>query len=277
MPSALHRADQSSLDHRATWASVSGQSPRTSPQAVCELPVKRIAGRSSLLAPTQLLHRAEFLQQLANRLWAIREPLASATAAAIVGAWTSNPTNLSFFIAGSHSYVAPRHGSFPIRSGIHALRIGSRSFHCKDHYPPREAAMKVFVTGATGAIGRPAVSALVAAGHRVTALARTNDKAEWLRRQGATPAQLSLFDKDALVAAFRGCDAVINLATALPASGDFHKIKCLGREHSDPFPRLDDSGGCSARGRRDRAHPGISRDDLSRWRRSLDRRDLAGR
>jgi nucleoside-diphosphate-sugar epimerase len=38
--------------------------------------------------------------------------------------------------------------------------------------------VKVFVTGGTGAIGRPAVMALVAAGHGVSALARSSRKAE---------------------------------------------------------------------------------------------------
>jgi nucleoside-diphosphate-sugar epimerase len=84
--------------------------------------------------------------------------------------------------------------------------------------------MKVFATGATGAMGRPAVLALIAAGHRVTALARSDHKAEWLRRQGATPVQVSLFERPSLAAAFRGHDAIVNLATALPATRDFHKM-----------------------------------------------------
>jgi len=33
------------------------------------------------------------------------------------------------FIAGSRSYVALRHGSLPIRTVIHELRSGGRSFH----------------------------------------------------------------------------------------------------------------------------------------------------
>ena len=41
--------------------------------------------------------------------------------------------------------------------------------------------MKVFVTGATGAVGRPAVEALVSVGHEVTAVARSAEKTELLR------------------------------------------------------------------------------------------------
>lgn len=83
--------------------------------------------------------------------------------------------------------------------------------------------MKLFVTGGTGAIGRPAVAALTAAGHEVKALARSDEKATALHEAGATPIRVSLFDRVALTGAFRGCDAVVNLATALPASRDFHK------------------------------------------------------
>jgi hypothetical protein len=56
-------------------------------------------------------------------------PPGSATAAAIVSAWTSNPINRTFFMAGSHLYAALHRGSFPIQSVTRALQIGSRSFH----------------------------------------------------------------------------------------------------------------------------------------------------
>lgn len=49
--------------------------------------------------------------------------------------------------------------------------------------------MRVFVTGGTGAIGGYAVPALVRAGHMVSALARTDAKAEVLHNQGAIPAR----------------------------------------------------------------------------------------
>lgn len=81
--------------------------------------------------------------------------------------------------------------------------------------------MRVFVTGGTGAIGRHAVPALIAAGHAVTALARTPEKAAALAGQGATPATASIFDRAALTAAFAGHDAVVNLATTIPPTSRF--------------------------------------------------------
>ncbi|OBG81720.1 epimerase [Mycobacterium sp. E802] len=81
--------------------------------------------------------------------------------------------------------------------------------------------MRVFVTGGTGAIGSHAVPALIDAGHSVTSLARTEAKARILESQGATPVIVSLFDRDALTAAFTDHDAVVNLASALPAVTSF--------------------------------------------------------
>jgi nucleoside-diphosphate-sugar epimerase len=76
--------------------------------------------------------------------------------------------------------------------------------------------MKVFVTGATGVIGSRAVRKLVEAGHQVTGVARSEPKAAGLRQLGATPGQVSLFDRAALTYAIRGHDAVANLATNVP-------------------------------------------------------------
>jgi uncharacterized protein YbjT (DUF2867 family) len=57
--------------------------------------------------------------------------------------------------------------------------------------------MKVFVIGATGAIGGYAILALVRAAHSVTALARTPEKAARLSKQGASPITVSMFDRAA--------------------------------------------------------------------------------
>jgi nucleoside-diphosphate-sugar epimerase len=78
--------------------------------------------------------------------------------------------------------------------------------------------MRVFVAGATGVIGRRVVPALVAAGHRVTAVGRTQAKRDALARAGAEPIELDLFDADAARRAVAGHHAVINLATHIPSS-----------------------------------------------------------
>jgi uncharacterized protein YbjT (DUF2867 family) len=85
--------------------------------------------------------------------------------------------------------------------------------------------MRVFVAGGTGAIGRHAVAALVRAGHRVTALARTAEKVALLRKQGATPIAVSIYDRAALTAAFSGHDAIVNLTSAIPAMNKFMDTK----------------------------------------------------
>jgi nucleoside-diphosphate-sugar epimerase len=81
--------------------------------------------------------------------------------------------------------------------------------------------MRIFITGGTGAIGGYTVPALVTAGHSVSALARSSAKAGVLEKQGATPVMVSLFDRDALAAAFADHDAVVNLASALPSTRTF--------------------------------------------------------
>ncbi len=76
--------------------------------------------------------------------------------------------------------------------------------------------MKVFVTGATGVIGQQAVPALVAAGHHVSAVARTPAKAEAVRAAGAEPVTVDLFDAAAVRRAVAGHEALVNLATHIP-------------------------------------------------------------
>jgi nucleoside-diphosphate-sugar epimerase len=78
--------------------------------------------------------------------------------------------------------------------------------------------MKVFVAGGTGAIGRHAVPALVGAGHDVTAVARSDQKAEALTAQGAAPVRVSIFDAEALAPVVAGHDAVVNIATHVPST-----------------------------------------------------------
>jgi nucleoside-diphosphate-sugar epimerase len=77
--------------------------------------------------------------------------------------------------------------------------------------------MRIFLTGATGVIGRRALPLLVALDHGVTALVHRPQSRAEIERAGAMPVQVDLFARDALQRAVAGHDAVINLATHLPA------------------------------------------------------------
>jgi nucleoside-diphosphate-sugar epimerase len=75
---------------------------------------------------------------------------------------------------------------------------------------------RVFVTGATGVIGRLVVPQLVAAGHDVTGVARTPDKRRVLEESGARAAEVDLFDPRQVGPAVAGAEVIVNLATAVP-------------------------------------------------------------
>lgn len=75
---------------------------------------------------------------------------------------------------------------------------------------------KLFVTGATGVLGRAVVPRLVEAGHRVAAVARTPEKATWLAAQGAHAVEVDLMDVDHVADVVAGQDAVLHLATHIP-------------------------------------------------------------
>jgi nucleoside-diphosphate-sugar epimerase len=85
--------------------------------------------------------------------------------------------------------------------------------------------MKVFVAGATGAIGRPLVPKLLAAGHEVTGMTRSEERAEEVRAAGAQAAVVDVFDSEALGAAMGEAspEVVVHELTALPDRIDFRK------------------------------------------------------
>ena len=78
--------------------------------------------------------------------------------------------------------------------------------------------MKIFVAGATGAIGRPLLTQLLAKGHEVVALTRSSEKGKALAEQGVEPAIADVFDADAVKAVVIHAqpEVVIEQLTALP-------------------------------------------------------------
>jgi nucleoside-diphosphate-sugar epimerase len=72
--------------------------------------------------------------------------------------------------------------------------------------------MRVFVTGSTGQVGLYLVKELVAAGHHVTGLVRSQGNADKLKQWGATPLMGDINDIDSLVAGVKDADATVHLA-----------------------------------------------------------------
>ena len=74
--------------------------------------------------------------------------------------------------------------------------------------------MKIFITGASGYIGGSLAEALVAAGHGVSGLARSDDTAAALTKRGIVPVRGTLDDADVLAKAARAADVTVNAANA---------------------------------------------------------------
>jgi nucleoside-diphosphate-sugar epimerase len=78
--------------------------------------------------------------------------------------------------------------------------------------------MRVFVAGATGAIGRALVPQLVAAGHEVTGMTRSEERAERIRAVGATAVVADVFDEDRVRSAMAEAEpeVIVHQLTSLP-------------------------------------------------------------
>jgi nucleoside-diphosphate-sugar epimerase len=86
--------------------------------------------------------------------------------------------------------------------------------------------MRIFVAGATGALGRRLVPLLVADGHQVTGMTRTAAKAAGLRAAGAEPVVADALDRDAVGRALAAArpEVVVHELTDLTGMTDFRKF-----------------------------------------------------
>ena len=81
--------------------------------------------------------------------------------------------------------------------------------------------MRVFITGATGYVGSAITKYLIAAGHQVLGLARSDNSAEKLKAMGAEVHRGDLDDLDSLTAGASNVEGVIHTAFSL---SDFNNL-----------------------------------------------------
>jgi nucleoside-diphosphate-sugar epimerase len=86
--------------------------------------------------------------------------------------------------------------------------------------------MRIFVAGATGALGRRLVPMLVEGGHQVVGMTRSPAKTGGLRAAGAEAVVADALDRDAVLAAVHQArpEVVVHQLTALAGFADFRKF-----------------------------------------------------
>ena len=92
--------------------------------------------------------------------------------------------------------------------------------------------MKILVTGGGGFLGQALCRGLLARGHDVVSFNRGRYQA--LEAMGVAQLQGDLADRDAVVAAAQGCDAIFHNAAKAGAWGayaDYHRANVLGTQH----------------------------------------------
>ena len=87
--------------------------------------------------------------------------------------------------------------------------------------------MRVFVAGATGAIGRPLVRQLVEAGHDVCGMTRSAERGRAIEALGASVAVADAFDRERVMEAVTAArpDVVVHQLTDLPKVMDMRRLE----------------------------------------------------
>lgn len=100
--------------------------------------------------------------------------------------------------------------------------------------------MRVFIAGATGAIGRPLVRQLLEAGHEVVGMTRSPEKARALEQAGARGVVCDAYDRDGVIAAVADAapDAVVHQLTDLPRVYNPRRLGSNDRIRREATPHL---------------------------------------
>lgn len=101
--------------------------------------------------------------------------------------------------------------------------------------------MHVFLTGASGYIGSSVLRALVAHGHQVTALVRSDQKAQAVRDAGGRALVGDVTDTDVVRRLAHEADAVVHTASAQDVDPDF-TATVLEALHGSPKPFVHTGG-----------------------------------
>jgi nucleoside-diphosphate-sugar epimerase len=96
-----------------------------------------------------------------------------------------------------------------------------------DPSPGEYVNMQVFLTGATGYIGTAVADRLRAAGHKLSALARSDTASERLTAAGTRPVRGDFADPKSVGSAARSADGVISLATTYNPAVDGPAIDAI--------------------------------------------------
>ena len=103
--------------------------------------------------------------------------------------------------------------------------------------------MNIFVTGATGVLGSPVIRKLVATGHHVRALSRSEANQVQLIAVGAEPFEADLFNPDSVRQALESMSAILHLPTRIPPTASLSNW----RAGVDPLSGNDTCGRTATR------------------------------
>src|SRR5919106_6378291 len=143
--------------------------------------------------------------------------------------------------------VAQTSRRFPVPGARRCHSRGRRPVSWGRESSIKDLMMRVFVAGATGAIGRQLVPRLVAAGHEVHGMTHNESKKALLDELGAVPVVADVLDPDQVAEAVGTAkpDVIVHQATALAGKGMRglkHRVAMTNRLRTEGTDHLMSAG-----------------------------------